>query len=487
MRKVKKLWIKQAAVVMAVLIPGLFWHSAPAAASGSVAFDSTVVQANGKSFTVQWTTIDLQDPHLRVMPVTAAEGVGHVESFSDMIERSGAVAAVNGTFFDAYEQDESLRHPNGLIVESGSFVRSGDNVSLGIRTDKSALIHRLETHLAFKVKNNKSVYTVSPWGTNTYYGNDDKDQVVAYTDHFAGQIDRPGGMKVVIEGGRITKMTENAAVVPENGYVIYFGHSTNNDRNLLPHLHEGDEVETEALISDGSSGVMESLSQVWESAIGVGPKLVTNGQVDVDYARDGFDDPRITSTANTRSFTGVDGNGRLVMGTLSSATVDDMAQALVQLGLREAMNMDGGSSSGLYVEGSMKRTPGRLLSNALVVKRYDDPQVQVAVNGSFVHEFRGFIKQDVTMVPFRGIFERMGAEFKWNDQERVLTAKLGKVELSLRPDVAEATVNGKPVKLDQAPAIVDGHIYIPLRFVGEALGAKVGWDQGLYRATLELQ
>jgi exopolysaccharide biosynthesis protein len=486
----KKQWVKQAVVIaaMGALMLGISGQSAPEAfASESVTYDTTTVQANGKSFTVQWTTIDLLDPYLRVMPVTAAEGVGHVESFADMVKRSDAVAAVNGTFFDAYEQDESLRHPNGLMVESGGFVRSGDHVSLGVRTDKSALIHRLETHLAFKVKHNQSVYTVTPWGTNTYYGEADEDQVVAYTHHYAGQIDRQGGVKVVIEGGRITKMTEEAVAVPEDGYVIYVGHSTNNDRNLLPHLHEGDTVEVEALIIDGSSAETESLSQAWEAAIGVGPKLVTDGQVDIDFARDGFDDPKITSTANTRSFVGVDGTGKLMLGTLSAATVEDMAHALVQLGLSEAMNMDGGASSGLYVEGSMKRTPGRLLSNALVVKRYDTPQVQVTVNGSFVHEYRGFIKQDVTMVPFRGIFERIGADFKWNEQERTLTAKRGTIELMLRPDVPEAMVNGKPVVLDQAPVIVDGHIYIPLRFVAETLGAKVGWEQGLYRATLELK
>ncbi|MEK3725651.1 stalk domain-containing protein [Paenibacillus sp. FSL H8-0034] len=484
----KKLWGKQAAAAaIIVLMLGWIAPDPTAAASGSLPLQSTVVQANGKSFTIQWTTIDLSDPHLRVMPVTAAEGIGHVESFAAMIDHSGAVVAINGTFFDAYEQDESLRHPNGLLVESGSFVRSGDNVSLGIRTDKSALIHRLETALTFKVKHNKSVYTVSPWGTNTYYGDEDLDQVVAYTRHFAERIDRTGGMKVIIENGRITKMTEQAADVPEQGYVIFVGHSSNNDSNLLPHLHEGDEVEVEALIVDGNSGVTESLPQSWDTAMGVGPKLVTDGQVDIDYARDGFDDPRITSTANTRSFVGVDGNGHLVMGTLSAATVADMAQALVQLGLREAMNMDGGASSGLYVEGAMKRTPGRLLSNALIVKRYEDPQVQVAVNGSFVNEFRGFIKEDVTMVPFRGIFERIGADFHWNEQERVLTSKRGSIELVLRPDVPEATVNGKSIQLDQAPTIVDGHIYIPLRFVGETLGAKVGWDQGLYRATLDLK
>ncbi|MCR8634002.1 stalk domain-containing protein [Paenibacillus radicis (ex Xue et al. 2023)] len=470
----------------AAVLLAISWTGSSAQASESVVFDSTTVQANGKKFTVQWTTIDLSDPYIRVMPITAEAGIGYVESFAGMIERSDAVAGVNGTFFDAYEQDESKRHPNGLMIESGSFVRSGENVALGIQTDKTAQIHQMQTKLSFKVKHNKNVYTVNPWGVNTYYG-DDADQVIAYTSDFAQQIDRAGGMKAVIEAGRITSLTEGAAAAPENGYVIYIGHSPNNDKNLLPNLHEGDQVEIEAYVADGSGSNAVPVAEAWETAIGAGPKLVTNGQADVDFERDGFDDPKITGSANTRSFVGVNGEGRLVMGTVSSATAVDMAQALVELGMVEAMNMDGGSSSALYAEGMMKRSPGRLLSNALIVKRYDDPQVQVVVNGKFVNENRGFIKQDVTMVPFRGIFERIGADFKWDGEERVLTAKRGTTELTLRPDVPDAIVNGRAIKLEQAPVIVDGHLYIPLRFAGETLGAKVSWDQLLYRATLELK
>ncbi|NOU97103.1 hypothetical protein GC093_28335 [Paenibacillus sp. LMG 31456] len=481
-----KRWRKRMITASTVMMLAISWTGSHAEASESVIFDSTTIQANGKKFTVQMTTIDLSDPYLRVMPITAESGIGYVESFAGMIERSGAVAGINGTFFDAYEEDESKRHPNGLMIESGSFVRSGENVALGIRTDKTAQIHPLQTKLSFKVKHNNKVYTVNPWGVNTYYG-DDADQVVAYTNDFAQQIDRAGGMKVVVEAGRITSMTEEAAAPPENGYVLYIGHSSNNDNHLLPNIHVGDQVEVEALVADSNSKSTESVAEAWESAIGVGPKLVTNGQVDVDFERDGFDDPKITGAANTRSFVGVNGDGRLVMGTLSSATAVDMAQALVELGLVEAMNMDGGSSSALYADGSMKRAPGRLLSNALIVKRYEDPQVQVMVNEHFINENRGFVKQDVTMVPFRSIFERIGADFNWDGEERVLTAKRGTAELTLRPDVSEAIVNGRMIKLEQAPAIVDGHLYIPLRFVGETLGAKVSWDQELYRATLELK
>jgi hypothetical protein len=54
----------------------------------------------------------------------------------------------------------------------------------------------------------------------------------------------------------------------------------------------------------------------------------------------------------------------------------------------------------------------------------------------------------------------------------------------LQPDLDVALVNGKSIALQTAPTIVDGHIYVPLRFIAETLGATVGWDQQLYRASL---
>ncbi len=456
-------------------------------AASSVSYETSTVTYNGKKFTVQWAAADLKDPYLRVMPVVAEAGIGHVESFADMMERTGAAAGVNGTFFDAYEPDETKRYPNGLMLGEGHPVRTGDNQSLAVGADKAPFVHKLKVQVSVKVKHNQAVYAFEPWGVNTYYGDETEGQVVVYTREFGDTITFTNAKKAVVENGRITALTEDEAAVPEEGYVIVVGHTPGNDTYLLPNLHVGDEVTLETAVHDTDLGTTGGIAD-YEAAIGVGPKLLTEGAVDVDFARDGFDDPKITQTANVRSFTGVDGEGRLVMGTVSSATVEEMAHVLAELGFVQAMNMDGGASSGLYVDGAIKRAPGRLLSNALIVKRYDRPQVQVAVNGQLIAGMRGFVTESgVTMVPFRGIFERIGAEFRWDGDARVLTAKRGAVELTLRPDAAQATVGGRSVPLDAAAVIVDGHMYIPLRFVAETLGAAVTWDQALYRASLQLK
>jgi exopolysaccharide biosynthesis protein len=454
-------------------------------ASSSVTYKSESVSYNGKSFAVQMVTVDLKDPYLRIMPVTAEAGIGHVEEFASILSRSNAVAGVNGTFFDAYEEDEAIRYPNGLMINSGEIVHSGANQALSVMIDKLPQIAYLKTEMKLVVTHaDASTYTFTPWGVNKYYGSNVVDQVTLYTPDFGKNVPFANGTKIVVEDKLIKQMTTGTALIPANGEVIFVGNTDSNNKYIVSKLHIGDKIEQQAsLIMDNET--VSSTS--WDAAIGVGPKLLTNGKVDIDYKRDGFTDPKITTNPNSRSFVGIDKSKRLVLGTMSGATAPDMANVLLKLGLIDAMNMDGGASSGLYYEGSMERKPGRALSNALVVRRYQEPQVQVTVNDSFVQEFRGYVFKEKTMVPFRGIFERIQADFTWDNVNRVLTAKKGETTLVLHPDNSIAEVNGKAVTLDIAPTIREGHIYIPLRFVAETLGAKVTWDQSLYRASLRFE
>jgi hypothetical protein len=74
----------------------------PAFAKSSVSYRSESISYNGKTFALQIVTVDLMGPYLRVMPVTANDGIGHVEEFPSMLATNDAVAGINGTFFDAY-------------------------------------------------------------------------------------------------------------------------------------------------------------------------------------------------------------------------------------------------------------------------------------------------------------------------------------------------------------------------------------------------
>lgn len=87
-----------------------------------------------------------------------------------------------------------------------------------------------------------------------------------------------------------------------------------------------------------------------------------------------------------------------------------------------------------------------------------------------------FIEEGRTLVPLRFIGEQLGAEFEWDGDERKVTYTRGDDVIKLWIDQFEAEVNGENMTLDVAPKIVDGRTVVPLRFIGEQLGAQFDWD-----------
>ncbi len=76
----------------------------------------------------------------------------------------------------------------------------------------------------------------------------------------------------------------------------------------------------------------------------------------------------LTASA-ARSAVGITADGWLLFVT-TDATMRQLADVMKALKATQAMNLDGGASSGLWVRGKYLRRPGRHVSNALlVVKR----------------------------------------------------------------------------------------------------------------------
>ncbi|MGO4374729.1 phosphodiester glycosidase family protein, partial [Paenibacillus sp. MCAF20] len=102
------------------------------------------------------------------------------------------------------------------------------------------------------------------------------------------------------------------------------------------------------------------------TAVAAGPRLVTNGKLAVNPAPEGFSSSKILTDKAARSAIVVKKDGSLLLATVGAATMKQWGQIMVTLGAQQAMNMDGGASSGMYGQGKMITVPGRLISNALV-------------------------------------------------------------------------------------------------------------------------
>lgn len=80
------------------------------------------------------------------------------------------------------------------------------------------------------------------------------------------------------------------------------------------------------------------------------------------------------------------------------------------------------------------------------------------------------------LVPLRGVMEKLGAYIKWEPSTSTVFAQAGSREIELKIGADIAKVNGSEVFLDQPAMVLRGTTMVPLRFMGEALGAEVKWD-----------
>ena len=98
------------------------------------------------------------------------------------------------------------------------------------------------------------------------------------------------------------------------------------------------------------------------------------------------------------------------------------------------------------------------------------------------------ILEERTMVPMRGLLEAMGATVTWEDATQTVKATKGDQYVQLRigrrlaclsPDCTEAA------SLDVPAAILGDRTFVPARFVSQAIGARVTWDNERRAVVIE--
>ncbi len=105
-------------------------------------------------------------------------------------------------------------------------------------------------------------------------------------------------------------------------------------------------------------------------------------------------------------------------------------------------------------------------------------RIRVVVNGDPV-TFSGVGPRSMNgrvLVPLRGVLEKLGAYVDYESSTQTVTATRGETDIQLRIGERTARVGGRNVELDVPAAIYRGSTMVPLRFMGQALGAAVDWD-----------
>ncbi|WP_299039008.1 phosphodiester glycosidase family protein [uncultured Pseudokineococcus sp.] len=190
----------------------------------------------------------------------------------------------------------------------------------------------------------------------------DDDELVAFTDAFGARTPSGPGREVVVDAaGSVVAVHEarGVALAPGHRSVQAIGDRVEELAGARP----GDRLRVRTAMVAGG----RSLAREGTSVVNGGPELVRGGRQHVTQARDGMTHPGNPSFAygwalqrNPRTFAGVDSAGRTLLVTVAGRQLGEMglsvgeAAAVAEaLGMREAVNLDGGGSTAMVVGGDL--------------------------------------------------------------------------------------------------------------------------------------
>lgn len=119
----------------------------------------------------------------------------------------------------------------------------------------------------------------------------------------------------------------------------------------------------------------------FESVLACGPMLLEAGVIALAPRHERFQDPHVLGRASRTAVGLTAANKLLMVVTREQVNLWELAKIMQGLGCIDAINLDGGSSTGMYYRGSVIVSPARPLVNMLAV--YDDvpPETRVCTSG----------------------------------------------------------------------------------------------------------
>jgi len=132
----------------------------------------------------------------------------------------------------------------------------------------------------------------------------------------------------------------------------------------------------------------------------------------------------------------------------------------------------------------MKRFLGLLLATVLVITSFTvvcaKEEVTVKVDGKAVSyaDAKTCVSGERIMVPSKFVKDYLGADVTWEEDSQTTVIKKGSSFMRLKAGENTISVNNLgEKKMESVNLLENGVAYVPVRFVAEALNAKVSWDE----------
>ena len=131
----------------------------------------------------------------------------------------------------------------------------------------------------------------------------------------------------------------------------------------------------------------------------------------------------------------------------------------------------------------MKKTVSILLLVVMMVMCMNvsaQTEVKVTLDGNEIYfpDAKPFIDQrDRVLVPIRFVSEALGAFVDWENETRTAVIKQGNDEIHYTVYQPMAYLNGEMMVMDTYGILKDRRTMVPIRFISELLGCTVVWDE----------
>ncbi len=320
--------------------------------------------------------IDLKNEKINVKPELAKGVIGNLETTSGIAIRNNAIAAVNGSFFETRKR---LHLPVGFMIINGQVVNKSilERTAVGITRDKDIIFGIPKTRGYVLNLNNKK--SVDVWGVNRPRK---KDEVIIYTAEYGDttRTNKYGREIIVNENGSIEEMADGNSPIPKDGFVVSL-HGWSRD--FAAKTKRSDKI-----------GLVYDLAEKWKfvvQAVTGGPLLVKDGQAvhKESLVTEKFNNELLAPSSRTAM--GVSKDKELILVVVGGGvTYDELAEIMKEAGADNAIGLDGGHTSAMYIDGRVVNEPlsgwEGLVSNAIIVT-YDGWKLASIPKARVVYRF----------------------------------------------------------------------------------------------------
>lgn len=301
---------------------------------------------------------------VRLDVVHALDAAIGTETTSSIATRHGAIAAINAGFF---RLDKSIFAGDaaGILMIDGKLLSE----SFAGRTELRIYNGKHETEIGFTKTNTVPALKIGNRDFDVSGINRERkpDELILFTPEFnRTTLTDKNGLEILVQRGKIIWMSDGKGsnFIPANGFVL--SASGKSREALLGKIQIGENVFLGTRIYPIKSEIEDSqpkTSSNIEDIIGGVPQLIKNGKIEITWEQE-KSSKAFVETRHPRTAVAKLKDGRFLMITVDGRSAEsvgmnlpELAEMLLEFGATDAMNLDGGGSTTMFLGGKIVNTP----------------------------------------------------------------------------------------------------------------------------------